>query len=389
MNKRTLIAGVMGLMVFVSCHNGKSGDHDEDIHAEEEHMESGKHEEEEAHAGEIVLPVEKAKAAGVVAEVIKPGDFQTVIQTSGSLQSASGDEASVVATMSGIVRLLKPMPEGAKVERGQALFSISSEHMQDGDPADRAGVTYETAKREYERAQKLVKDKIISEKEFNAIKENYDMARIAQKALAGAKGKAGVTVASPATGYVMQCLVKNGDYVTAGQPLISVTRNRRLYLVADVPGRYLQELAQVKTARFMSSYGGGLYDLSSLNGRTVAYGRTTNAGSSYVPVTFEFDATAGLLPGMAVTAYLVTGTRSGVMSVPESALTEEEGTKYVYVRLDDECYEKREVRTGASDGARREILGGLKPGETVVTKGAIHVKLASASNAIPAHSHSH
>ena len=187
----------------------------------------------------------------------------------------------------------------------------------------------------------------------------------------------------------MQCLVKNGDYVTAGQPLMSVTRNRRLYLVADVPGRYLQELAQVKTARFMSSYGGGLYDLSSLNGRTVAYGRTTNAGSSYVPVTFEFDATAGLLPGMAVTAYLVTGTRSGVMSVPESALTEEEGTKYVYVRLDDECYEKREVRTGASDGARREILGGLKPGETVVTKGAIHVKLASASNAIPAHSHSH
>ena len=67
MKKRILIAGVMGLMVFVSCHNGKSGDQDGDVHAEEEHMESEKSGKEEGHAGEIVLPVEKAKAAGVVA----------------------------------------------------------------------------------------------------------------------------------------------------------------------------------------------------------------------------------------------------------------------------------------------------------------------------------
>jgi preprotein translocase subunit YajC len=36
-----------------------------------------------------------------------------------------------------------------------------------------------------------------------------------------------------------------------------------------------------------------------------------------------------------------------------------------------------------------EIKSGLKEGEKVVTKGAIHVKLASASNAIPAHTHEH
>ncbi len=228
MNKSTLIAGVMAFVAFTSCHSGKNGDHGEDIHAGEEHVKSGENKKEEAHAGEIVLPVEKAKAAGVVAEVINPGDFQTVIQASGSLQSASGDETSVAATMSGVVRLLRAMPEGARVGSGQALFVISSEHMQNGDPADRARVAYETARSEYERARKLVKDRIISEKEFNTIKENYDIARIEQKALAGAKGKTGVTVASPAAGYVVQCLVKNGDYVTAGQPLMSITRNRKL-----------------------------------------------------------------------------------------------------------------------------------------------------------------
>ena len=104
----------------------------------------------------------------------------------------------IAATMSGVVRLLRAMPEGTRVGSGQALFVISSEHMQNGDPADRARVAYETARSEYERARKLVKDRIISEKEFNTIKENYDIARIEQKALAGAKGKTGVTVASPA-----------------------------------------------------------------------------------------------------------------------------------------------------------------------------------------------
>ena len=41
MNKSTLIAGVMAFVAFTSCHSGKSGDHGEDIHAGEEHVESG------------------------------------------------------------------------------------------------------------------------------------------------------------------------------------------------------------------------------------------------------------------------------------------------------------------------------------------------------------
>lgn len=42
-----------------------------------------------------------------------------------------------------------------------------------------------------------------------------------------------------------------------------------------------------------------------------------------------------------------------------------------------------------SDGKRVEILHGLAEGDRVVTHGAYQVKLASASAAIPAHSHSH
>lgn len=60
-----------------------------------------------------------------------------------------------------------------------------------------------------------------------------------------------------------------------------------------------------------------------------------------------------------------------------------------FIRLDEEGYKKQEVKLGANNGAEVQILSGLKPGDTVVTQGAYQVKLASASNAIPAHTHNH
>ena len=51
--------------------------------------------------------------------------------------------------------------------------------------------------------------------------------------------------------------------------------------------------------------------------------------------------------------------------------------------------EKQWVTLGANNGSEVQILSGLKPGDEVVTRGAYQIKLSSASNAIPAHSHSH
>ena len=78
-----------------------------------------------------------------------------------------------------------------------------------------------------------------------------------------------------------------------------------------------------------------------------------------------------------------------MIAVPKTALTEEQGVHFVYVKVDDEGYMKREVKVGQSDGERVEIIAGLTPGENVVTDGAIHVKIASAKAAIPAHNHNH
>ena len=75
-----------------------------------------------------------------------------------------------------------------------------------------------------------------------------------------------------------------------------------------------------------------------------------------------------------------------VLSLPHSALTEEQGSFFVYLQLDEEGYKKQLVTLGADNGESVQILSGIKAGDRVVTQGAYQVKLASATNAIPAHS---
>ena len=64
----------------------------------------------------------------------------------------------------------------------------------------------------------------------------------------------------------------------------------------------------------------------------------------------------------------------------------------MYVAEPDEpgVFVKREVTIGRDNGERIEITSGIKSGETVVTHGAMQVKLASMSGSVPeGHSHSH
>ena len=78
------------------------------------------------------------------------------------------------------------------------------------------------------------------------------------------------------------------------------------------------------------------------------------------------------------------------MSVPAEALSEQQGDYFVYERLDEECYAKRRVEIGASDGMRVEIRSGVEPGTLIVGKGVTTVRLAETGSNIPeGHSHNH
>lgn len=383
--KNYILTGTLCMFLFGGCgehahdHEHEDHDHEAEIHAEEK----------TAHSDEIVLTPEKAKAAGVEAEVVHPGAFREVIQAGGQILSAQGQEATVVAASSGVVSFSRKIAEGIEVGQGSELLSVSAEHIQEGDPVRKAKVAYEKAKEEYERAEKLVGSQIVSQKEFAALREAYQNARLAYEALLPSKSGKGVAVKAPIGGFVKNCLVKEGDYVTVGQPLMTVTQMRRLVLKADVSERYYAQLPRIVSANFKTPYNNKVYCLENLGGKVLSFGKSSGDMSYYVPVTFEFDNRGDMVPGAFVEVFLLSGERQGVISLPESALTEEQGLYFVYLKLDDECYKKQEVQLGTSNGERVEILSGLKDGDTVVTRGAIHVKLAAASNAIPAHSHNH
>ena len=383
------------------AHEGHNHDHDghnHDAHAGHNHQA-------DAHAGhdhghdhghahgtnpdEIILAPEKAKSAGVMSEEIQPKAFRQVIKTSGEVLTAQGSESMVVANVAGVVSFQRALTEGMQVGKGNTLLTISASQLQDGDPAQRARIAYETAKSEYERAERLVKNQIVSQKEYMAIKEKYENARLSYEALAKNQTKSGVAVTAPMGGYIKNLLVKEGDYVAVGQPLATVTQSNRLFLRADVSERYYKYLNGIASANFQTPYDNQVYQLEALNGKLLSVGKSAGSSSYYVPVTFSFDNKGDIIPGSFVEVYLLSQQQENSLVLPTEAITEEQGLYFVYIQKCEESYKKQEVKLGASNGKEVQILSGVTPGDKVVVKGAFHVKLASAGNALPAHSHEH
>lgn len=377
-------------------HEGHDHDHEGHDHEHEEHdhdHEGHDHEQEaaaNAHSNEIIFKEELAKAVGLQTKVMEPAPFTDVIKTSGSVLAAQGDETTVVATVPGIVTFGSlSFVDGTSVRKGQAILSLASSGLSEGNVAARAKYAYENAKKEYDRMQLLVGDKIVSAKDFEQARLNYENAKAAYDAIEGKQTENGVSVVSPMNGYLKNLQVKEGDYVAVGQPLATISQNSRLVLRAEVSEKYYQYLPAVQSANFRTPYDEQVYKLSELHGRLLSYGKASDTNSFYIPVTFEFDNKGAVIPGSFVEIYLLTTPMQEVLSVPVSSLIEEQGIYSVFIRLDEEGYKKQEVKLGANNGSEVQVLSGLKPGDVVVTQGAYQIKLASASNAIPAHTHNH
>ena len=405
-----------------------------------DHAESTAHG--QSHApGIIEFSAVQAETAGLRTETVKAGPFSQVVKVSGEILPAQGDEITVVATTSGIVafsngltsrsaaipasqasgsisqpsaqasehsgqaihpsgQAIQPSSQssrpvrtalvpGARITSGTALAWISSRNMPEGDLALKAKATLDAAAREYERASALVESGAISRKEFEQAQLDYVNARAAYQAYEGRSAEAGVAVKASLTGYVKEVYVNEGDYVNAGQPLLTITRNRLLQLRTDVPQKYYAALRNVSDANFRPAYSDETYSIKALGGRLVSAGRSA-AGTFYIPAIFEFSNTGDFVPGSYSDIYLIGGREEGIISVPESALLEEQGVYSVFVKVCESEYRKQEVRTGRTDGLRREILSGLNEGDEVVTAGTGQVRLASMSGVVPeGHSHNH
>ncbi len=396
--KKIYLVCLVAAYILSGCQGNSAHSHDD--HAHDHSVESSGHNHEHEHeheeheheheAGEIVFKKDKAEAIGLQTEVMTPSVFAEVLKTSGQVQEAQGSESVLVATIPGIVSLGSTrLMDGTAVRKGQTVLSLASRSLSDGDVVLRLKNTYETALHEYERMKDLVADKIVSKKDFEQARLAYENAKVAYDAVVDKQSAKGVAVTATMNGFLKNVLVKEGDYVAVGQPLATISQNNRLVLRADVSEKYYSRLPMLRSANFKTPYDDKLYKLDDLNGRFLQYGKASSDNSFYVPVLFEFDNKGAVIPGSFVEVYLLGTPIEQVLSVPLTSLIEEQGVYSVYIRLDENCYKKQEVTLGVENGERIQILSGLKAGDKVVTKGAYQIKLSSASNAIPAHSHHH
>ena len=392
---------LMALMAYAAlmlggCHGQQHEHHDHDHaceHSHDHHDHDHDHkaaEHQEHRAGEIVFSPEKAAAVGLETETIVAAPFEEAVKVSGRLATPTNKMQSVVAAMSGVIKLQRALNEGSAVRRGEVLAHISISGMAATDPVETARIQYESARKEYERAQGLIDNQIVSAQEMEQITLRYQTAKTQYEALQGKKADDGcIEIKAPQDGYVSGLSFGNGDYVEAGQALFSVSQTQHLLLQVDVPERYWSRLGSIHGANFVPAYSGTTYRLADLNGRLLSVGRTSDTQTGYVPVVFSFDNKAGLVSGAYADVYLLLSDRQQALSVPLSAVTEEQGLYYIYVRLDEDCYMKREVTLGQSNGERVLVRSGLQSGETVVTKAALQVKLAGSATVIPGHTHNH
>ncbi len=371
-------------------------DHDHDHNHEEVHdhdHEGHDHESESVqsteHPGEISFSKVQAEAAGLQIQQIAAKPFAAVIKVGGQIQAAQGDEITLVATAGGVVSFVKTMVEGAAIKQGETLLTISAKNLAEGDPVLKTKLAYETAEREYRRAQSLLKDTLVSQREYEQARLNFETAKVAYDALAASQTSKGVSVASSIDGWVKNKLVNEGDYVAMGQPIVTISRNKRLQLKAEVPEQYYQNLSSIRSANFLTPYDRKLYQIAELNGRLISYGKSSG-DSFYIPVNFEFDNIGTMIPGAFVEVYLLAEATENAIAVPLTALIEEQGIYSVFIRLEEGIYMKQQVKIGTDNGQDVQILSGLKVGDQVVVKGAMQIKLASNASVIPeGHSHSH
>lgn len=373
-----------------SEHKHNHSAHSHDAHGHDAHSHDAHGHDEGMHAGEIKFSKAQAEAVGLETEIVTPAPFRGVIHTGGQFRNLQGSEENIVATTSGVLYYSNPsISEGTYITKGEKIASVSARHLQDGDPVVKAKVAFETAEKEFHRAEKLVADKIISEKDFEQAKLNYETAKASYEGQAANLSEQGVSLKSKAAGYVSRILVGQGEYVSVGQIVAKLVSNNKMQLVSDLPEGHFKDLGKIHDANFQAAYDSEVYNVKALKGRLVSCGRVASEGSAYIPVTFEFENRGGFIPGSFAEVWLLSDSREDTLSVPVGALSEDQGVFAVFVRLEEEIFKRQEVTIGHSNGQRVEILAGLRGGEEVVVRGTHQVKLASASTAIPGHTHNH
>ncbi|MDR2125720.1 MAG: efflux RND transporter periplasmic adaptor subunit [Prevotellaceae bacterium] len=367
-------------IILTSCGNNKY----QDIHDDDE----------KTNADAIVFSKKQQQKTDFAIEEVNIKPFDAIIRTAAQVLPSQGDEKIVTAKAGGTVVFSTDFAvDGKAVKTGQYLFSIENDGLADNNFGIRyaeAENEYGRAKKEYERKLDLEKDKIVSKQDLIKAETEYKNAENVYNNLRKNFLNGKQTITSPISGFITKILVRNGEYVETGQPVLIISQNSNLFIKAELSPKYFSLLGRITSANIHVMNTDKIYSLEELNGKVLSFGKAADINNPLIPIVFQVSNTIDLLSGSIVELYIKAQTDKRAITVSNEAIVEEMGNYFVFVELTPETFEKRAISKGTTDGLRTEIKEGLSEGERVVSKGAIFIKLAQSSEELDVHSgHSH
>ncbi len=274
--------------------------------------------------------------------------------------------------------------EGDFVSTGKVLFSVDASDIQAQVRAAEQGIiqaqqAYNAAKahleaveKTYKRYEQLLRERAITEQEFDQIKAQYeaalaqlrqaqagiDMARYQKEAAASNLKYA--TVSAPFSGYVTQKLADVGDFALPGKPVV-VLEALPYQFEVYLPERYV---GKVKL--------GEVYEVSIESlGKTIK-GRVVEVSPSLDALTRTFRVKLNLdEPSLKSGMYgkILIPEKEKSIYVPSTAILRRFDFTGVYVVMEDGTIQLRGVKLGEEKDGKVRVLSGLDGNEKIIVKG--------------------
>jgi membrane fusion protein (multidrug efflux system) len=307
----------------------------------------------------ISTPVERGTRVSEGAELVRLSS----VETEASLKEAEANAAQIQARLaltSGGSFDVNKVPEVANAQANLALAQsefnriekLLAERVVSQSEYDQRKTQVEAARQSYEAAKNG------AEQQYQALQAARARVTLARKAVADA------VVRAPFTGLVGQRMVSTGDYVTRGAKVVEVVRITPLRIELTVPEQFVSEVAVSQRVSFsVDAYPGRVFE-----GKVRYVSPALRAEQRALTVEAVVSNENGeLKPGMFATALVQQARKVPAILVPAAAVQVVAGSSRVFVVSGDHV-EERVVTTGQQIESLVEITNGLKNGERVATE---------------------
>ncbi len=281
---------------------------------------------------------------------------------------AHDDEVRLSFKVGGVLRRID-VQEGQAVRRDQALAVIDLAEV--GAQATQAREAADKAARDLARGERLHAEDVISATQLEDLRTQDTVARAALAAANFNLGQS--TIAAPRDGVVLRRLAEAGETIAPGTPvLVFGARDTGFVLRVALADRDIVSIATGDRAIVVTD---------AHPGREIP-ARVSQVSAAADPRSGLFPVELGLEPGALRLASGMLGrariiprpdTSTALTYVPVAAVVEgDAGRAAVYVPAGD-VVRRREVQVAFLVPGQVALAGGLEPGETVVTDGALYL----------------